>query len=253
MTAPDPTTLLAEARGLLDESLHALSWTKGRTAMTEGARMDVMKRVHAWLDGTPASCWSFLEPRDYVAANLRLALCSIPDADTGDWYRLVLNWCDANAGDCQPNPMPTSTHGCGLVAGGRMTICSMNARCNGCERNIVGSFPDGICGNRGDCALLAWERAIATAREEGRAAGAEEMRERAAMVVGAAVESFPHPHQLASILFLKQLFDAIRALATTPAPEPAVPTPGDGDERNDEPDDRWGTGAHRRKETDDDA
>ena len=68
------------------------------------------------------------------------------------------------------------------------------------------------------------ESALATAREEGRAAGAEEMRERAAMVVGAAVESFPHPRQLASILFLKDLFDAIRSLATTPAPEPAAPT-----------------------------
>ena len=58
------------------------------------------------------------------------------------------------------------------------------------------------------------ESALATAREEGRAAGAEEMRERAATLVGAGNGYFiaTPRHVLAS---------KIRSLATTPAPEPA--------------------------------
>jgi hypothetical protein len=43
----------------------------------------------------------YLEPRQYVAANLRDALSLVPD--TGDWHGQLRHWCDAQGGIYKPN------------------------------------------------------------------------------------------------------------------------------------------------------
>ncbi len=59
-------------------------------------------------------------------------------------------WCslpEGHTGDCE---------------GGRSRLdetCTMNARCNACERSILGSVPDRICSGREDCALKEWRAA----------------------------------------------------------------------------------------------
>lgn len=36
----------------------------------------------------------WLTPHDYVAANLQSLLKALPEANTGDWYGQLLNWCE---------------------------------------------------------------------------------------------------------------------------------------------------------------
>ena len=70
------------------------------------------------------------------------------------------------------------------------------------------------------------EEVLATAREEGRAAGAEEMRARCVEIAMEWV--LCKTTGLAESLAANQIAGRIRSLATTPAPEPAAPTPGEG-------------------------
>lgn len=46
-----------------------------------------------------------------------------------------------------------------------MTVCTMNARCNACERSILACVPDRTCAGRADCAMNEWNRAL-DARDE---------------------------------------------------------------------------------------
>lgn len=59
-------------------------------------------------------------------------------------------------------------------------VCTMNARCNSCERSIGGSRTDSTCEKRADCALKAWNRALATlaagTADDGARHGLEETR-----------------------------------------------------------------------------
>lgn len=93
IVAKEKYKLLFEASSLADAQLAIERIARFADAWVAiGIAANADRRNH--LDG-------YLEPRDYVAANLFAALALVPD--TGDWHGQLRHWCEAHRKDVTPN------------------------------------------------------------------------------------------------------------------------------------------------------